>query len=77
MDTGDKRRGVGTNDERPGKRVRKQNTVTNASTFGDIGYTAVGDPEVTDNPTVSEALDGPHAEDWVNSIYNENVSLMK
>jgi hypothetical protein len=51
--------------------------VTNASAFGDIGYTAVGDPEATDNPTVSEALDGPHAEDWANSIYNENVSLMK
>jgi hypothetical protein len=57
--------------------VRKQNIVTNASAFGDIGYTAVGDPEATDNPTVSEALDGHHAEDWANSIYNENVSLMK
>ena len=30
-----------------------------------------------DNPTVREALDSPHAEDWANSIYNENVSLMK
>ncbi len=66
-----------TDDHRPGKRVRKQNIMTNASAFGDIGYTAVGDPEATDNPTLSEALDGPHAKDWANSIYNENVSLMK
>jgi hypothetical protein len=78
LDTGEKRRGVRTSDERPGKRVRKQNIVTNASSFGDIGYTAVdGGPEPMDNPTVSEALDGPHADDWAESINNENVSLMK
>ncbi len=62
-----------TNDERPDKRVRKQNIVTNASAFGNIDYTAVGDPKATDIPTVSEAWDGPHAEDWANSTYNENV----
>ncbi len=45
MDAGDDRRGVGTIDERPGKRVRRQNFVTNASSFGDIGYAAVGDAE--------------------------------
>ncbi len=35
------------------------------------------DPEPMDNPTVRETLDGPHADDWAESIYNENVSLMK
>jgi hypothetical protein len=69
LDTGDKRRGVTTNVERPGKRVRKKNVVTNASSFGDIGYTAVDGPEPMDNPTVSQALDGPHADEWAESIY--------
>ncbi len=44
--------------------------VTNASSFEDIGYAAVGDPEPVDNPTIREALNGPHAEDWQESIRN-------
>ncbi len=77
-DARDDRRGVGTLvDERPGKRVRRQNVVTNASSFGDIDYAAVGDPVPVDNPTVHEALNGPHVEDWRESIHNENMSLVK
>jgi hypothetical protein len=60
LDARDDRHGVGTFDERPGKRVRRQNIVTNSSYFGDIGYAVVDDPEPVDNPTVHEALNGPH-----------------
>jgi hypothetical protein len=42
LDVGEDERGVGTSDKRPGKRVRRQNVVTNASSFEDIGYAAVG-----------------------------------
>ncbi len=69
------KRGVGANHRsRTSERFRKQNVVTNASTFGDIGYTAMDDtemaqrsivipvePDVVDNPTIREALCGPYA----------------
>jgi hypothetical protein len=58
-------------------------TVFNASTFGDIGYTATDDPkmvqrftvipvepDVVDNSTVRETLCGPHAQEWEESIHN-------
>jgi hypothetical protein len=57
--------------------LNRKNIVTNASSFGDIGYVvAVGDPEPVDNPTIREALKGPHVEDWRESIHNETVSVV-
>ncbi len=54
LDTGENgKRGVGAIDSsRPGKRSRKQNVVTNASTFGDIGYTTTDNPEMVQRSTV-------------------------
>ncbi len=37
----------------------------------------MGDPEAVDNPTVCEALNGLHMNDWRESIQNANVSLVK
>jgi hypothetical protein len=64
LDAVDDGRGMGTMDERPVKRVRRQNVVTNASSFGDIGYyAAVSDPEPLNNPTVRKALNSQHVYD--------------
>lgn len=82
--------GVGTS-ERPSKRIRKQNNVTNVSTFGNIGAMGrecEGPDYVTyafteqvngesDTPTVAEAFAGPNASEWEESIFNENNSLFK
>jgi hypothetical protein len=72
---------VGIAIERPGKRQRKPNIVTNVSEFGDIGYAAAVEEEdckeESDTPTVREALNGSHADEWQQSIQNENDSLRK
>jgi hypothetical protein len=73
--------GVGIASERPGKRIRRPNVVTNVSEFGDIGYAAaveeVDSQEENEAPTVHEALRGPQTEEWQESIQNENESLRK
>ncbi len=59
--------------ERPSKRQRKPNIVTNVSSeFGDIGYAAAVEEEdceeESDTSTVREALKGSHADEWQQSI---------